>query len=77
VRAARRGERVQPLGMRGRKKLSDLFIDRKVPLEDRANYPVIDHAGSIVWVPGVVRTEALRVDASTRHVVRLRAERDL
>jgi tRNA(Ile)-lysidine synthase len=76
VRMARRGERVQPLGMRGRKKLSDLFIDHKVPLEERANYPVIDHAGSIIWVPGVVRAEVLCVDASTRHILRLRAERD-
>jgi tRNA(Ile)-lysidine synthase len=62
--------------MRGRKKLSDLFIDHKVPLEERANYPVIDHAGSIIWVPGVVRAEVLCVDASTRHILRLRAERD-
>jgi tRNA(Ile)-lysidine synthase len=75
VRVAERGERVQPLGMRGRKKLADLFIDHKVPLEERANYPVIDYAGSIVWVPGVVRAEALRVDANTRLVLRLQAKR--
>jgi tRNA(Ile)-lysidine synthase len=62
--------------MRGRKKLADLFIDRKIPREDRANYPVIDHAGSIVWVPGVVRSETLRVDAGTRRMLLLRAERD-
>jgi tRNA(Ile)-lysidine synthase len=74
VRVARRGERVQPLGMCGRKKLSDLFIDHKIPLEERADYPVIEHAGAVVWVPGVVRTEALRVDAGTRQIMRLRAE---
>jgi tRNA(Ile)-lysidine synthase len=62
--------------MRGRKKLSDLFIDHKVPREERANYPVIDHEGSIVWVPGVVRAEALRVEGGTRQILRLRAERE-
>lgn len=75
VRSARRGERVQPLGMQGRKKLSDLFIDHKVPSEERSSYPVIDHGGSIVWVPGVVRTDVLRVDERTRQVLWLRAER--
>jgi tRNA(Ile)-lysidine synthase len=76
VRVARPGERVQPLGMRGRKKLSELFIDHKIPFEERSNYPVIDHRGSIVWVPGVVRAEALRVNAGTRDVVQLRAQRE-
>jgi tRNA(Ile)-lysidine synthase len=76
VRVARRGERVRPLGMQGRKKVSDLFIDHKVPSEERGSYPVVEHGGRILWVPGVVRAAELTVVAHTRQVVWLRAARD-
>jgi tRNA(Ile)-lysidine synthase len=75
VRTARVGERVQPLGLGGRhRKLSDLFIDRKVPAAERKTYPVVSYHEEIVWVPGVVRTELLRVRAGTACVLRLRAQ---
>jgi tRNA(Ile)-lysidine synthase len=75
VRTARVGERVQPLGLGGRhRKLSDLFIDRKVPAAERKTYPVVSYHEEIVWVPGVVRTELLRVRAGTASVLRLRAQ---
>lgn len=73
VRAARRGERVRPLGLGGSRKLSDVFIDRKVPVEQRASYPVVDCQGEILWVPGVVRAEHARVGPTTRRVLLLSA----
>jgi tRNA(Ile)-lysidine synthase len=73
VRAARRGERVRPIGLGGSRKLSDVFIDRKVPVEDRATYPVVDCRGEILWVPGIVRAEHGRVGPTTRRVLVLRA----
>jgi tRNA(Ile)-lysidine synthase len=73
VRAARRGERVRPLGLGGSRKLSDVFIDRKIPVEQRASYPVVDCRGEILWVPGVVRAEHARVGPATRRVLLLSA----
>jgi tRNA(Ile)-lysidine synthase len=73
VRFPRRGERVRPLGLGGSRKLSDVFIDRKVPVEDRATYPVVDCRGEILWVPGIVRAEHGRVGPTTRRVLVLRA----
>jgi tRNA(Ile)-lysidine synthase len=76
VRPGRVGERVRPLGLAGRhRKLSDLFIDRKVPAAERKTYPVISYGGEILWVPGVIRSELLRVGAHTTAVLRLRARR--
>ncbi|MDR3053425.1 MAG: tRNA lysidine(34) synthetase TilS, partial [Coriobacteriales bacterium] len=44
------GERFCPLGMQGRHKLvSDVLIDRKMPLEARAKQPVVRANGRIVW----------------------------
>lgn len=75
VRTSRRGERVRPLGLGGGRKLSDLFIDRKVPADERASHPVIEIDGEILWVPGVVRGASRPLTAATRMALRLSAER--
>ena len=52
VRYPRPGDRYKPLGCRGEKKLSDIFIDAKVPAEKRATIPVVEDRQGIVWVVG-------------------------
>ncbi|MCX7009117.1 MAG: tRNA lysidine(34) synthetase TilS [Kiritimatiellaeota bacterium] len=52
VRAARPGDRMAPLGMDGTKKLQDIFTDAKVPRDQRAQIPVVECRGQIVWLPG-------------------------
>jgi tRNA(Ile)-lysidine synthase len=71
VRPAWPGARFQPLGMRGSKKLSDFFIDRKVPRETRAVRPVVVDAEKVVWVAGMAVDERVRLTAATRRAVRL------
>ena len=74
VRAVRRGDRVQPFGMAGHKKLQDLFVDRKVPLRLRRSTPVVESAGEIIWVPGLVRSNRALVGAETSRTLCLVAE---
>jgi tRNA(Ile)-lysidine synthase len=76
VRPPRVGERVAPLGLGGTRKLSDVFTDRKVPAAERRTYPVVVCGEAIVWVPGVVRSQVLRVHSTTRRILSLRAWRD-
>ena len=73
VRVPVRGERIRPLGLGGSRKLSDVFIDGKVPLDERATYPVVECGGVVVWVPGLVRGSAVTVTEATKRVIRLRA----
>jgi tRNA(Ile)-lysidine synthase len=74
VRAPRRGDRVRPLGLDGGRKLSELFIDRKVPADERPGYPVVEIDGEILWVPGIVRGESRPITPTTCRGLRLRAE---
>lgn len=53
VRYFREGDRFTPLGMSGSKKLKDLFIDRKTPLELRRRTPLLLENGDIIWVCGL------------------------
>jgi len=74
VRNYRAGDRIQPLGMRGHKKLHDVFIDAKVRRSLRRGFPVVEVQGEIAWVPGCVRGEVAKVSLATRQVFRIHVD---
>jgi tRNA(Ile)-lysidine synthase len=70
VRNRRDGDRMKPLGAPGRRKLQDLFVDRKVARHERDRVPVIvDANGRIVWVAGVAMADECRVTRPQAGVV--------
>ncbi len=71
VRNYRPGDRFRPLGMGGRKKVKDCFIDWKVPMEERPRVPLILSEGAIVWVAGYRISEDVRVTPQTERVVHM------
>lgn len=52
VRTWRPGDRIQPSGMQGHKKIQDLFTDAKVPRGWRDNIPLLVCGGGVAWVVG-------------------------
>ena len=77
VRPRRPGDRLHPLGAPGRKKVQDVFVDRKVPRDERDNVPIVtDKMGEIVWVAGQVLAEPFRVTPLTTTVVVLTLRRE-
>jgi len=76
VTAPEAGDRMRPLGMGGRKKVSDLLVDAKVPRAHRPLVPVVRDRESVVWLAGVRMSEDHKVSASTRTAVRLEWKRD-
>ncbi|HOW96152.1 MAG TPA: tRNA lysidine(34) synthetase TilS [Kiritimatiellia bacterium] len=52
ARSWRPGDRIRLVGLAGSKKLQDLFVDLKIPREQRLRIPVIECKGEILWVPG-------------------------
>ena len=65
----RQGDTISPLGMRGRKKLSDVFNDAKTPADVKRALPLAVKDGEVLWVPGVKRSRLLTVGPSTSSVV--------
>lgn len=61
IRNRRPGDRLQPLGAPGRRKLKEVMIDRRVPREDRDRLPLLVVGGHIAWVPGVALDERFRL----------------
>ena len=74
VRLIRPGDRVQPFGMKGRKKVQDVLVDEKFPRSLRKRLIVVaDGDGEVLWVPGIVRSARAPVVVSTRDVWIFRA----
>ena len=56
------GDRFQPLGMAGEKKIQDFFVDARVPREWRDRVPLLVCGGRIAWVVGYRIAEWAKVD---------------
>ncbi len=74
LRAPERGDRFQPLGSPGSRLLSDVFVDRKIPAEARASWPVLEDTEGILWVCGIAVAERARVASPGDPCLRLRIE---
>ncbi|MGE0821086.1 MAG: tRNA lysidine(34) synthetase TilS [Candidatus Binatia bacterium] len=71
VRNFRRGDRLQPLGLRGHKKVQDIFVDAKILRSKRQFWPLVVMQGEIAWVPGCVRGEQAKIRRDTHIVCRM------
>ncbi len=69
LRAWQEGDRFMPLGMSAFKKLSDYFIDQKVPLPLKAQVPVLVNGnGEILWIAGMRTDNRYKVSSATKKV---------
>jgi tRNA(Ile)-lysidine synthase len=70
VRNRRPGDRFRPVGLGGRKKLQDYFVDAKVARAERNAVPlVVDETDQIVWVAGYAIDEEFRVTDPSQAVL--------
>lgn len=71
VRSWMNGDWFRPLGMEGKKKLSDFFIDEKVPVYEKHSIPLLESDGEIVWVCGKRLDDRFKVTKRTRRILRV------
>ena len=75
IRAWRPGDRIQPSGMRGSKKLQDLFTDAKIPRYWRDRVPLLVCDRGVAWVAGYRTAEWAKAGAEGRTALWIRLER--
>jgi tRNA(Ile)-lysidine synthase len=73
VRNRRDGDRFNPAGLQGHKKLQDFFVDLKIARRERDDVPlVVDENDRIVWVAGHRIDETFRVTDGAQPMLLLR-----
>ena len=76
VRNWEAGDRIQPLGMRGSRKVQDIFVDHKIPREMRDGVPLVVDDEKVLWVAGLVVSDRAKVTCDTRETVVIRVAPD-
>jgi tRNA(Ile)-lysidine synthase len=70
LRAWQEGDYFYPLGMKGRKKLSDFFVNEKIPLGKKNEIPLLVNGNNeIIWVAGYRPDDRYKVSAHTKKVI--------
>jgi tRNA(Ile)-lysidine synthase len=72
VRTRRIGDRFQPLGFKGSKKVKEFFIDEKVPRQVRDTVPIICDSQGIIWIGGYRQGENGKATDKTKNFLVLR-----
>ncbi|HBJ1646649.1 TPA: tRNA lysidine(34) synthetase TilS [Clostridium botulinum] len=74
-RTRKNGDKITPLGMKGQKKLKDIFINMKVPKEERDLIPVICFDNDIAWILGLQISDNFKVTNNSKNILKIVAER--
>src|SRR5574341_36249 len=65
------GDRFEPLGMKGSKKVSDFFVDVKIPRHKREEIFLLTSQGKIAWIVGHRISEDFRLTSQTKKALAL------
>lgn len=72
IRNWEQGDKLHPLGMKGKKKISDIYIDAKIPVVNKKNFPILISNQKIVWLVGLRQDETSKITTQTKRVLKLK-----
>jgi tRNA(Ile)-lysidine synthase len=69
LRSWQAGDKFKPIGMSRSKKVSDFFIDEKIPLSDKGLIPVLVNGnGEVIWIAGWRQDNRYKLTEATKNV---------
>lgn len=71
IRKWKQGDYFQPLGMTGFKKVSDFFIDQKIPIHEKENIWLLCSGKKIVWIMGQRIDNRFKVTPQSNQVLKI------
>ena len=74
VRTVKVGDKMEVKNLNGTKKVSDIFINEKVPKYERESYPlVVDSNDKIIWIPNLKKSKFAK-DKSEKYDIIIKCE---
>jgi len=71
IRKWKAGDKFQPIGMKGKKKISDFLSDEKVSSIEKREHLILTNDGKIVWVIGLRIDDGFKVTSETKKIYKL------
>ncbi|MEG1711433.1 MAG: tRNA lysidine(34) synthetase TilS, partial [Clostridia bacterium] len=58
VRTRKIADKIETKGMNGHKKVNNIFIDNKIPIDKRNMWPIVcDSENNVLWIPGLKKSK--------------------
>lgn len=71
IRKRKNGDKMIPLGMRGSKKIKDIFINLKIPAEQRDEVPILCFDNEIAWLVNFKVSESFKISKETKNIIKI------
>lgn len=71
IRNRKDGDWFQPLGMRGRQKIKNFFIDHKVPRDKRDEMMLLVDNLSVIWIENMHLNDRVKITSNTKNVLKI------
>ncbi len=71
IRQWSEGDWFIPFGMKGKKKVSDFFIDTKIPLTLKNRIPIFESGGNVIWIGGYRVDDRYKVGDSLMRCIKI------
>ncbi len=75
IRARAAGDYFYPMGFGKKKKLQDLFVDEKIPRDERDRVPIVVSGNDIIWIAGYRADDRFRVTEKTENILKIEIAR--
>lgn len=73
LRHWKKGDRLEPFGMKGSKKVSDIFNDSKLSIIDKNSTWILERNGVILWIVGIRASRHFPVSSKTKRIMCVKA----
>lgn len=71
IRAWKEGDRMRPFGMQGQKKLSDIFVNQKIPLPEKSRTPVFEDSQQIICLSGFRIADSVKLTSRSQRILKI------
>lgn len=75
IRNRKNGDKIIPLGMKGNKKIKDIFIDMKISKQDRESIPLLCFDEKISWIVGIRISEEYKLTSKSKNILKVIVKR--
>lgn len=72
IRTKNSGDSFRPLGMTGKQKIKDYFINKKIPESKRSDSFILEDAIQIIWLIGHEINDSVKITSKTTRVLRIK-----